>query len=52
VSGGGTIDVNVDRGFVAATETEWNISGVVSAASDKAQFPPVHASIKISVSAN
>jgi hypothetical protein len=51
MTGGGTIDVNLDRGFVASTDTEWKISGVVPGASGGAQSPPFYGSIKISVMA-
>ncbi len=51
VTGGGTIDVNVDRGFVSGIDTEWNISGVLPTAAGAAQSPPFYGSIKISVTA-
>ena len=52
MSGGGTIDVNLDKGFVSGTETEWKISGVVPATNGAAQSPPFYGSIRISVATN
>jgi hypothetical protein len=53
MTGGGTIDVNVDRGFVSSTDTEWKISGTLPAkTTDTAQAPPFYGSIKLSVTAN
>jgi hypothetical protein len=51
MSGGGTIDINLDRGFVSNTDTEWKISGTMPM-KDATQGPPFYGSIKISVSAN
>jgi hypothetical protein len=51
MTGGGTIDVNLDRGFVSATDTEWKITGTMPM-KDATQGPPFVGSIKISVSAN
>lgn len=51
ITGGGNIDVNLDRGFVSSTETEWKISGTIPM-KDATQGPPFYGSIKISVSAN
>jgi len=50
ITGGGTIDVNLDRGFVSGTETEWKISGTMPM---KASTPalPFFGSIKINVTA-
>jgi hypothetical protein len=50
MTGGGTIDVNVDRGFVSGTDTEWKFSGTMPM-KDATQGPPFSGSIKISVSA-
>ena len=52
ISGGGTIDVNLDGGFVSATDTEWIFSGVIPATTGGAQPPPFYGSIKINVTAN
>ncbi|MEO7792903.1 MAG: hypothetical protein ABIX28_25425 [Vicinamibacterales bacterium] len=49
--GGGTIDVNLDRGFVSGTETEWKISGTMQT-KDSTPGPPFFGSIKINVTAN
>jgi hypothetical protein len=51
MSGGGTIDVNLDRGFVTGANTEWRISGVIPT-SGAGQSPPFYGSFKISISAN
>jgi hypothetical protein len=52
VSGGGTIDVNLDRGFVSGTETEWKLSGTIPTVAGAAPSPPFFGSIKIRLSAN
>ena len=52
VTGGGTMDVNIDRGFVTGTDIEWKISGSVQTSNAGQQSPPFYGSIKISVSAN
>ncbi len=52
MSGGGTIDANLDRGFVSSNETEWTISGSIPPAAGKPQSPPFFVSFKVSVSAN
>jgi hypothetical protein len=53
MTGGGTIDVNVDRGFVSSTDTEWKISGTLPAkTTDAAQAAPFYGSIKLSVTAH
>jgi hypothetical protein len=51
VTGGGTIDVNLDGGFVSATDTEWEISGTAPAGTGAKPSPPFYGSIKIRVSA-
>ena len=51
MTGGGTIDVNLDRGFVSGTETEWKISGTMQT-KDSTPGPPFFGSIKINVIAN
>lgn len=51
VTGGGTIAVNVDKGFVSRADTEWKIAGTLPSASG-ATAPPFFGSIKVSVSAN
>ncbi len=51
VTGGGTIDVNLDRGFVSGTDTEWKISGTMPL-KGATQDMPFFGSIKISVLAN
>jgi hypothetical protein len=51
MSGGGTIDVNVDRGFVSGTATEWKISGTMDGREGTAGSP-FFGSIKINVTAN
>jgi hypothetical protein len=51
VTGGGTIDVNLDRGFVSGTETEWKITGTMPA-NDSTPGAPFFGSIKINVTAN
>ena len=50
MTGGGTIDVNLDRGFVSGTDTEWKISGTMQT-KEAAEGPPFFGSIKINVSA-
>jgi hypothetical protein len=51
VSGGGTVDVNVDRGFVSDSTTTWKIAGTMPAR--KATPPqPFFGTIKLTVSAN
>lgn len=52
VTGGGTIDVNVDKGFVSGTDIEWKMSGTVSSNTPGQQLPPFSGSIRIAVSAN
>jgi hypothetical protein len=52
MSGGGTIDVNLDKSFVSATDTEWKISGALPKTTGAAQPSPFYGSIKISVAAN
>lgn len=52
MSGGGTIDVNVDRGFVSGTDVEWKISGEIPTGNAQSPSAPFHGSIKISLSAN
>lgn len=49
LSGGGAITINLDRGFVTASETAWYVSGVMPQATG--QSIPVHASIKTAVAA-
>ena len=51
VTGGGLIDVNLDRSFISGAETEWKISGTMPPKGGT-QGPPFFSSIKISVSAN
>lgn len=51
VTGGGTIAVNIDRGFVSGADTEWKIAGTLPSASGTTA-PPFFGSIKVSVSAN
>jgi hypothetical protein len=51
ISGGGTIDVNLDRGFVTASDTEWKIAGSVPDSTGTKQSPPLYGSIRIIVSA-
>ena len=51
MTGGGTIDVNLDRGFVSGTETEWKISGTMQQKGG-APGPPFFGSIRVSVLAN
>ena len=51
ITGGGTIDVNLGRGFVSGTETEWRISETMPV-KDSTEGPPFFGSIKISVTAN
>jgi hypothetical protein len=52
VSGGGTMDINLDQGFVSGTDIEWKISGTMPATAAGQQSPPFFGSIKITVSAN
>jgi len=49
MSGGGTIDVNLDRGFVSGTNTEWIISGAGSSSAGAPQSPAFYGTIKISM---
>lgn len=51
MTGGGTIDVNVDRGFISGTDTEWKMSGTMPTKEAMPELP-FSGSIKISVSAN
>jgi hypothetical protein len=53
VSGAGTIDVNLDRGFVGASATEWAVTGgnPATASAASAQLPPGHGTIKVTVTA-
>jgi hypothetical protein len=52
VTGGGTIDVNLDKGFVSATDIHWTMSGTIPNNNTGQSSPPFYGSIKISVSAN
>jgi len=53
ITGGGRIDVNLDKGFVSGTDSEWKIAGVMPRSDSSAAAPvPFFGSIKISVSAN
>lgn len=54
VTGSGTIDVNLDRGFVSASTTEWNFVGEGSAAAASAKTPPgpFRGTIKVSLAAH
>jgi hypothetical protein len=53
VTGGGTIDVNLDRGFVSASTTEWNFSGTEAIArTSSAQPATVRGSLKVTVAAH
>jgi len=52
VTGGGSIDVNLDKGFVSGTNVEWKISGSIQNNATGRPSPPFFGSIKISVSAN
>jgi hypothetical protein len=52
VNGGGTIEVNLDRGFVLASETEWSFSGNTGAIQPTtAQSGSVRGTIKVTVAA-
>jgi hypothetical protein len=53
VNGSGTVDVNLDKGFVAASSMDWNIAGAVpgAAAGTAAQPPRVQATFKMTVNA-
>lgn len=55
VNGTGTIDVNLDRGFVSAGATEWNFAGdAAGIISNTAEAQPgtVHGVIKVTVAAH
>jgi hypothetical protein len=52
VTGGGSIDVNLDKGYVSATDIEWKISGSIQNSAAGRQSPPFFGTIKITVSAN
>jgi hypothetical protein len=52
VTGGGSIDINLNRGFVSGTDVEWKISGTMPATGVGQQPLPFFGSIKITVSAN
>jgi hypothetical protein len=54
MSGGGTIDVNVARGFVSANDTEWVISGAMPGAAGGTDAHAVnfYATIRMTASAN
>ena len=50
MTGGGTIDVNVDRGFISGADIEWKISGTMPM-KGTTEATPFSGSIKISVAA-
>jgi hypothetical protein len=52
VAGGGSMDINLDEGFVSGTDIEWKISATMPANAAGQQSLPFFGSIKISVSAN
>ena len=52
VTGGGTIDVNLDKGFVSATDIQWTMSGTIPTSNPGQQSPPFYGTVKITVSAN
>jgi hypothetical protein len=54
VNGTGTIDVNLDRGFVTASATEWTFAGDLGTASGAAAAQPValHGVIRVTVAAH
>jgi hypothetical protein len=52
VEGGGTVDVDVDRGFVAGTNVEWRISGTMPTPDGAQAMPPFFGSIKVRVNAH
>jgi hypothetical protein len=54
VNGAGTIDVNLDRGFVTASTIEWTFTGVFPATGSAAaaQSAQVRATVKVTVTAN
>jgi hypothetical protein len=51
ISGGGTMDVNVDRGFVSDSTTAWKIVGTMPARK-ATPAQPFFGTIKLTVSAN
>ena len=48
VTGGGTLDVNLDRGFVSGADVEWKLQGTVQLQPSQ-PAPPFWATIKIGV---
>lgn len=54
VNGAGTIDVNLDRGFVTASEIEWTFTGAIPATGSAAAGQPsqVRGTVKVTVTAN
>jgi hypothetical protein len=50
ITGGGTADVNLDRGFVSGAQTEWKMSGTMPQ-KNGTPGPPFFGSFKISVNA-
>jgi hypothetical protein len=53
VTGAGTIDVNLDRGFVSASAIEWSFSGNVGiGGTTPAQSGPVSGIIKVTIAAH
>ncbi len=54
VKGTGTIDVNIDKGFVTASTMHWNFAGVIpgSAATGPGPAPQMQATFKMTLSAS
>jgi hypothetical protein len=54
VNGSGTIDLNLDRGFVTASETEWIFTGAFAARGTAATPPAsqIRGTLKVTVTAN
>jgi hypothetical protein len=52
MTGGGTLDVNLDKGYVSGTDVEWKISGMIPSDTAGQQSPPFYGTFRIGVSAN
>jgi hypothetical protein len=51
LSGNGTIDANLDRGFIAASTTEWTFTGAFSEAGGAGAGQPMRATFKVTLTA-
>jgi hypothetical protein len=49
LSGGGTIDFNLDRGFVAASATEWTFAGNYAESGGAGAGQSIGATLKVTV---